>query len=348
MVYDVSPNEDFVLNAPDGSQINLRDLYEMSIGKSVKYFGAVADGVTDDTVAIQAAADNAPNGGVVTLTGLNKVYIISQITLPLQVTLRIPSGVILRRPAGHAQTGPMVIIQRNRNRIEGGGIIECLNDCSSGILRVERTDGTCEWARVNDISVRGPGETVAGSTGVVFSGTQTFQNRLNGIIVSDVETGIRHEGGANMNHCTDVTMFNIGAKMYDFDGTLESSVIGGSISSSTDITCFTLRNAATNLRIMGVLMEPGGSSFLRSITSGCNNNQFIGVVANLSSLGTDSGLNNVFLTETRFILGASATNHATLNVPHGTAPTTPTNGDMWTTTAGLFVRINGVTVGPLS
>jgi len=40
---------------------------------------------------------------------------------------------------------------------------------------------------------------------------------------------------------------------------------------------------------------------------------------------------------------ASTSSLASLNIPHGTAPTTPTNGDVWTTTAGLFIRINGVT-----
>lgn len=45
---------------------------------------------------------------------------------------------------------------------------------------------------------------------------------------------------------------------------------------------------------------------------------------------------------------ASTTTRAGLNVPHGSAPSSPVNGDMWTTTAGLFVRINGATVGPLS
>lgn len=45
---------------------------------------------------------------------------------------------------------------------------------------------------------------------------------------------------------------------------------------------------------------------------------------------------------------ASTTSTAGLNLPHGAAPTAPVNGDLWTTTAGLFVRINGVTVGPLS
>lgn len=43
---------------------------------------------------------------------------------------------------------------------------------------------------------------------------------------------------------------------------------------------------------------------------------------------------------------ASATGGAGLNIPHGAAPTSPVNGDIWTTTTGLFARINGATVGP--
>lgn len=45
---------------------------------------------------------------------------------------------------------------------------------------------------------------------------------------------------------------------------------------------------------------------------------------------------------------ASTTAIPSMRLPHGAAPTTPTDGDMWTTTAGLYVRINGATVGPLS
>lgn len=44
---------------------------------------------------------------------------------------------------------------------------------------------------------------------------------------------------------------------------------------------------------------------------------------------------------------ASAVGGAGFRLPHGTAPTTPTNGDVWTTTAGIYVRVNGATVGPL-
>jgi len=38
---------------------------------------------------------------------------------------------------------------------------------------------------------------------------------------------------------------------------------------------------------------------------------------------------------------------AGFRLPHGTAPSSPTDGDVWTTTAGLYVRVNGATVGPL-
>lgn len=44
---------------------------------------------------------------------------------------------------------------------------------------------------------------------------------------------------------------------------------------------------------------------------------------------------------------ASTTSYASLNLPPGTAPTSPANGDIWSTSAGLYVRINGTTVGPL-
>lgn len=48
------------------------------------------------------------------------------------------------------------------------------------------------------------------------------------------------------------------------------------------------------------------------------------------------------------ITSPSATGGAGLSLPHGVAPTSPVNGDVWTTTGGLFARINGSTVGPFA
>jgi hypothetical protein len=48
------------------------------------------------------------------------------------------------------------------------------------------------------------------------------------------------------------------------------------------------------------------------------------------------------------LTAASATGGAGFRLPHGAAPTSPTNGDVWTTTSGFFARINGTTVGPFA
>lgn len=53
---------------------------------------------------------------------------------------------------------------------------------------------------------------------------------------------------------------------------------------------------------------------------------------------------NTFNTE--IITAPSTVDLAGLNVPHGVAPTAPVNGDIWTTTAGLYGQINSVTQGP--
>lgn len=42
-------------------------------------------------------------------------------------------------------------------------------------------------------------------------------------------------------------------------------------------------------------------------------------------------------------LVASASGAASLGVPHGAAPSAPANGDLWSTTSGFFVRVNGNT-----
>jgi hypothetical protein len=67
------------------------------------------------------------------------------------------------------------------------------------------------------------------------------------------------------------------------------------------------------------------------------------VLINDSSTQTMNGP-KTFAAKASFV--ASAAGAASMVLPHGVAPTAPVNGDLWTTTAGLHARINGVTVGP--
>jgi len=48
------------------------------------------------------------------------------------------------------------------------------------------------------------------------------------------------------------------------------------------------------------------------------------------------------------VFPASVVGGASARIPHGVAPTAPVDGDIWTETSGIYVRINGVTVGPLA
>lgn len=101
-----------------------------------------------------------------------------------------------------------------------------------------------------------------------------------------------------------------------------------------------------------------------SLTTGAGN-ILIGVDADAPAASTDNYLNIGGLilgdlsakylgidvapsSTTTLNLPASTTGKAPVRLAHGVAPTTPTDGDVWTTTAGMYVRINGVTIGPLA
>ncbi|MEG6521182.1 phage tail protein [Desulfotomaculum sp. 1211_IL3151] len=47
--------------------------------------------------------------------------------------------------------------------------------------------------------------------------------------------------------------------------------------------------------------------------------------------------------EGKLTLPTGTTAEASLTIPHGVAPTIPVNGDVWTTTSGLYLRLNGTT-----
>lgn len=101
-------------------------------------------------------------------------------------------------------------------------------------------------------------------------------------------------------------------------------------------------------RVTSFTLGTNNYGFKGELTSGANN-------WNLNMSGTAqnflqgvTGIGIAASSTTQLALAAGTTAVSSLRVPHGSAPTSPVNGDMWTTTSGLFVRINGATVGPLT
>lgn len=82
---------------------------------------------------------------------------------------------------------------------------------------------------------------------------------------------------------------------------------------------------------------PGATSFLiRNNANSTTNFTFSD-----SGVLTCQGSVNVVLGTVNAAAGTTA--NASVNIPHGVAPTSPVNGDMWSTTTTLNFRLNGVT-----
>lgn len=152
---------------------------------------------------------------------------------------------------------------------------------------------------------------------------------------------------------TNVTITNTWAQWIDngnfrLDGSLYFNGITGSVLTDTS-GAFTLTGGAGNMTITA---GTGNSRTLtlRTTTSGgsattavtISDTQSVSFARNIAVGGATSS------STTALICPAGSTAISSIRLPHGAAPSAPVDGDMWTTSSGLFVRINGSTVGPLS
>jgi hypothetical protein len=154
-------------------------------------------------------------------------------------------------------------------------------------------------------------------------------------------------------------------------GTIAASVTSGYDAFKTTVgtaaSAFTLSNFRHYYASQGTIgagsaiTDQAGFIVDSSMTGATNNYGFYGAIAagsqrwNLYMVGTAqnylagvTGVGIAASASAALALAAGTTDVASLRIPHGAAPTSPVNGDVWTTTAGMFVRINGATVGPLS
>lgn len=67
------------------------------------------------------------------------------------------------------------------------------------------------------------------------------------------------------------------------------------------------------------------------------------VASGATALGATALSGALTVTGAKTTLAASVAGYASLNLPAGTAPSSPANGDMWSTTSGFLTRVNGFT-----
>lgn len=132
------------------------------------------------------------------------------------------------------------------------------------------------------------------------------------------------------------------------DGSLYFGGITGTvIAGSTTTTGIT--GGAGNMTITAGTGNSRTLTLQTTTSGGVATNALVLSAAQQASFASQVAVNGATVsTTTGLITLASATGASSLRIPHGTAPTSPVDGDIWTTTSGLFVRINGVTVGPLT
>ncbi len=327
---------------------------------NVKSHGAKADAAADDGIPFNLARGALPATGGTLLVPRGTYLLTTAFTFGGQddVVLWLMPGVVLTGEALPTATGNNYILDWRSGSIGGfstlgvtstltvGGVlsVDDTTDATSALVASLQTDGG--MACVKDawigaqLNVAGTGPHVIGGTAVNYVAldiTGAFTGlggttALRGVRVSHTLTGAvgdtAHLVGALFSStiATQGTDTNIGvvAQAYFQEPGITNNLASAG---KPDVAATVyIENAPTEGDVNAALYVAAGAAIFKSVVG----------------LGTDSSASTFANTP------ASTTAVSSLRMAHGSAPSSPVNGDMWTTTAGLFVRINGSTVGALS
>lgn len=219
------------------------------------------------------------------------------------------------------------------------------NDDTGGIITM-RTEGVNRVSVSTATTAISNAVTMASTLGVTGTATfaaAQFTGAANSVVVGSQTLGSSLTPGTN-------NTFDLGAGSFQWrnlfvatTATVGGLVVGASGATFAGLTEVSLSAAAAIYRLTSV-GGSGRSWDLRSNTSGLFG--VTDVTGGVTRMTIDAA--GVFTVTGLLTTTASAAASAGLRLPHGAAPTSPVNGDVWTTTAGMFVRINGATVGPLT
>lgn len=144
-----------------------------------------------------------------------------------------------------------------------------------------------------------------------------------------------------------ITVSATGALAVTGSGSITATGLTGAVSGATSIAASTYIAVGADPADAGAIRLPNAGYIFAEASPAGTDISVIGVdsseVVQIAASGA-TGVNvGAKLTTTASAIGAAG-----FNLPAGTAPSSPADGDVWTTTAGMYVRINGATVGPLA
>lgn len=200
----------------------------------------------------------------------------------------------------------------------------------SANLTIATTAAPTQVSVIGTINTTGNGIT-ASTTGTVatISSNATANSIVNTIVSRDSTgsfaanaiTATTFTGALTGNAATSSKLFT--PRTIQITGAVTGTAI---FDGSSNLTITTTSNTTAGIAEIGV----SGVGLSTSVVGG---------VTYISSNATASNTANTIAS--RDALGSLVV--TSIRLPHGAAPTTPVDGDLWTTTSGLYGRINGVT-----
>lgn len=239
------------------------------------------------------------------------------------LTLQPASGTTFTLGVGYIATAPAYDL-----RVIAGA--SSVADTTGGTLSLEGGGGASGNANGGDAKIDGGASWGTGIVGRVYVGTSANTSAVY-IGSTNVKTTLQGPltGTDNTIYlCPAESSSSVGIEAVwepGYTGAGRNLVLRGGTASATNTN-------GGNLELTGGAKNGTGTA----------GRIYIGTSANTSVIwiGT-TGVSTLFFGP--LVTKDSTTSAAGFRLPPGTAPTSPTNGDLWTTTSGLFAQINGAT-----
>lgn len=316
-----------------GTQTTIADYLDNRHVVNVKDFGAVGDGVTDDTAAFQSAIDTGytvhiPDG---------EYEITGTINISIQNQLIINRGSLVRHSAVSSSTVPIIRFTGNVQVTtfdNHGGEIRSENDSPNGIVLfgtdAPSTDPSVYnvlWNTFTGGKVQGAGESTTDKLRIGIAiqsnegwgvSTGIYANIVDGVRVSHVSNGMFFNAEANGNLISNINFYFTGLNAVLMDGTGDGARTITDNSFVNSFVHFSL-NGVDLLKCIRVNRNnffgwcgEGGSGRLYNFDSNSSSNQFFGY-DNYPISPVDNGRTNNISRNNKFIVDNVDANTGTID-----------------------------------